>query len=121
MTDKTTSGMLVQYVTGFILSLLLTLISYYLVSARVLSGTQLIMAISALALVQMLVQLVLFLHVADGEKPRLKLIAAVFMAILLLIVVVGSLWIMHNLNYNMLDLSPSGKTDYMLNQKDKGF
>ena len=38
------------------------------------------------------------------------------------IVVIGTLWIMHNLDYNMgNDMSPVEKEEYMLEQKDKGF
>ena len=69
----------------------------------------------------MAVQLVFFLHLDEESGPRYKLAAFGFMALILLIVVVGSLWIMQHLNYNMTHMSPQDKNDYMTIQKDKGF
>jgi predicted RNA-binding protein associated with RNAse of E/G family len=40
---------------------------------------------------------------------------------ILVIVVGGSIWIMNNLNYNMMQMSPTEKTNYMMTQHDKGF
>jgi len=50
-----------------------------------------------LALVQLVVQLVLFLHVGQEEKPRFNLLALSFGLITVVILVGGTLWIMQNL------------------------
>ncbi len=54
------------------------------------------------AVVQVIVHLVYFLHLDSKSEGGWNLVAIVFSAIIILIVVVGSLWIMWNLNYNMM-------------------
>ncbi|MDB5165868.1 MAG: cyoD [Candidatus Saccharibacteria bacterium] len=112
---------LINYVVGFLASLALTFCAYVLVSGHILGGITLLLVIGGLALVQMLVQLLFFLHMADESRPRFRLVSFGFMAMILVIVVAGSLWIMYHLNYNMMGMSPSQKDTYMTTQKDKGF
>ncbi len=100
------------YVTGFISSVVLTLTAYLLVLNHSFSKWMLAFAISFLALVQFAVQLVFFLHLGQDTKPRYKLGVFLFMLVVVLIIVVGSLWIMHSLNYRM-DLSPERIQKYM--------
>lgn len=109
------------YLIGFVTSLVLTFGAYILVSGRILTGIELIVVLGGLALVQMLVQLVFFLHLADETRPRFRLVSFGFMATILVIVVGGSLWIMYHLNYNMMGMSSHDKDSYMTSQKDKGF
>ncbi len=54
------------------------------------------------AVVQVIVHLIYFLHLDSKSEGGWNLVAIVFSAIIILIVVVGSLWIMWNLNYNMM-------------------
>jgi cytochrome o ubiquinol oxidase operon protein cyoD len=61
--------------------------------------------LAGLAVGQLLVQLGLFLHMGSEPKPRWNLMATLFSLMVVIIVVGGSLWIMNNLNYNMM--SPS--------------
>lgn len=109
-----------RYTIGFVLSLVLTLAAYYYV---VLHGSEmwLLVVLGTLALTQMIVQLVFFLHLGDEVGPRYKLASFLFMLLVLAIVVIGSLWIMANLNYNMMHMGPNEKTNYMMTQHDKGF
>ena len=109
-----------RYLTGFVLSLLLTFAAYDMVVYKEVSPWTLPL-LGLLAVVQMVVQLVFFLHLGDEVRPRYKLASFVFMAGILLIVIVGSLWIMQNLNENMMHMSPNEKNDYMMTQHDKGF
>lgn len=109
-----------KYTIGFVLSLILTGIAYVLV-VQSSSNPWLLPALGVLALVQMIVQLVFFLHLGDEAKPRYKTISFVFMGGIMFIIVAGSLWIMANLDYNMMHMSPQEKTDYMMTQHDKGF
>ena len=109
-----------KYLVGFILSLVLTIAAYGLVMSGG-AGSRIIILLGVLAIVQMFVQLVFFLHLGDDAKPRMKLWSFVFMAVTLLIIVAGSIWIMHNMNYNMTHMTPEQKNDYMMEERDKGF
>ncbi len=112
---------LTKYIIGFVLSLALTIVAFVLVANELVSGIALVWTLAALALVQMLVQLTYFLHLGEEARPRYKLASFLFMGGILLIIVVGSVWIMDNLNYNMMEMTPQQKTDYMKTQHDKGF
>jgi cytochrome o ubiquinol oxidase operon protein cyoD len=100
-------GNTASYVAGFVLSLLLTLTAYWLVLQHknshqpLFSHRFLIITIVVLAITQLFVQLVFFLHLDSESKPRWNLLVASFAAIVVLILVLGSLWIMNNLNYHM--------------------
>lgn len=111
-----------NYTIGFVVSVLLTLAAYWLtVTDEMGRGVVLLLALGVLALSQMIVQLIFFLHLPEEIKPRYKLLSFGAMASILIIVVVGSLWIMHHLNYNMMHMSPQEKDLHMTGQKDKGF
>ena len=89
------------YFTGFVTSVILTLLAYLLVVHSRLSTTIIVSFIIFLALIQFLVQLVFFLHLGKETKPKWKLFVLVFMILIVAILVFGSLWIMNNLNYRM--------------------
>lgn len=110
--------MLLSYVLGFVLSVILTLDAYLLVVSNALSGGALVAAVVGLALVQLVVQLLFFLHIDRGPGARWNIAMFLFMLLVVFIVVGGSLWIMNNLDYNMM---PSEMEEYMLHQSDKGF
>ena len=55
-----------------------------------------------MAVIQIFVHLVYFLHMNTSSEERWNLIALAFTALIIAIVVVGSLWIMYNLNINMM-------------------
>jgi cytochrome o ubiquinol oxidase operon protein cyoD len=98
----TEHGSVKTYILGLVLSVVLTMGSYFFVSESWLSGKVLIATITALGIAQALIQLVLFLHLGKEEKPRLNLAVFLFMALVLVIIVLGSLWIMENLNYRVM-------------------
>jgi cytochrome o ubiquinol oxidase operon protein cyoD len=116
-----TYGSVATYVTGFILSLVLTMTAYLMVENYGSSSSQpshkyLLSAIMALALIQLFVQLIFFLHLDRESKPRWNLMVASFAVSVVLILVLGSLWIMNNLNYHM---DAPAKTDKSI-IKDEG-
>lgn len=123
MTKKSSeySQTLMKYIIGFLASLALTMFAYVLVVGRILTGDILLLALGGLALVQMILQLFFFLHMADETRPRFRLVSFGFMTSIIIIVVAGSLWIMYHLNYNMMGMSAADKDTYMTSQKDKGF
>ncbi len=86
------------YLIGFAGSLVLTFISYLLVTNHLLSGVSLIATIVALALVQMGLQLVFFLHILNGPKPKWNLLFTIATLATIGFIFVASLWIMYNLN-----------------------
>jgi cytochrome o ubiquinol oxidase operon protein cyoD len=90
-----------SYAKGFILSLILTLISFYLVSSGAFSTAHLYIAVGILALIQLFVQLVFFLHLSTHSKASWNLLSFLFTLVMVLIFVLGTLWIMYNLYANM--------------------
>lgn len=93
-----------SYSIGFVLCTLLTLAAYFAVDQKLLNGMALISTILGLGLVQALVQLILFLHLDKEEGPRWNLTVFFCMLSVLLIIVIGSLWIMANLRYNVMGM-----------------
>lgn len=95
-------GTLKSYVIGFIASLLLTTVAFLLVITKTLVGTTLVFTIVSLAIVQAIFQLRFFLHVGQEAKPRWETLTFCFMLAILLIIAIGSLWIMYDLNDRMM-------------------
>jgi cytochrome o ubiquinol oxidase operon protein cyoD len=87
-------------VLGFLLSVILTLLAYSVAVRHLFSGWVII----ALGSLQALVQLLFFLHLGIESKPRWSLIMFLFMVLVVIIVIGGSLWIMYNLNYHMMTM-----------------
>jgi cytochrome o ubiquinol oxidase operon protein cyoD len=91
-----------SYIIGFILSIALTFAAYYCVVQDVFTGNILYSVIVTLCLIQVLVQLLFFLHLMDEAKPRNNLMIFLFMVLVIAILVFGSLWIMSNLDYRTM-------------------
>lgn len=92
----------ISYLLGFSLSILLTVAAYYLVDKELLLGSKLRAAILGLGVLQMIAQFVFFLHLGQESKPRWNFLVFLFMGLVFIILVFGSLWIMHHLNYRMM-------------------
>lgn len=92
-----------EYLTGFVLSLVLTAIPFALVMGKgVQNSTALAVVLLAFAAVQIVVHMVYFLHMNARSEGGWNLLALVFTAVLVVIVLSGSLWVMHHLNTNMM-------------------
>lgn len=89
-----------SYVIGFLLAIALTIVPFGLVMTHASVGTPLLIAVFALA--QIMVHIVYFLHVDRSAEQRWNLTALLFTAIVVCIILGGSLWIMHNLYGNMM-------------------
>jgi len=100
-----------SYVVGFILSVITTVTAYFFVVNSLLPTEALIYIILILAIIQLVVQMVFFLHIGRGS--RWKTLTFVFTLLVVLIIVIGTLWIMHNLDYNMMHMSPDEVHTYM--------
>ena len=90
------------YAIGFFGSLFLTGLSFSLAIEQFFSKKVLIIVLVFLALVQAFVQLLFFMHFGKEEKPRWMTLIFSFMALVLLIVVLGSLWIIFDLNNRVM-------------------
>ncbi len=100
-------GTLKSYIIGFILSIALTVIPYMIVVHHMLVEDAIIIAIIGLGVIQLLVQLIFFLHLGLAPDQRSNLLTFCFTTLVLVILVVGSLWIMYNMNYNMMEHTDS--------------
>ena len=113
-----------QYLTGFVVCLLLTVSAYLLVTSFTQPSQQLNMTVlivlTVLALLQFIIQSIYFLHIKNDKSGRWHLAAFLSMLSVVLIIVVGSIWIMYNLNYNMHH-QPSGEEAEQFIIKDEGF
>ncbi|MGR9054040.1 MAG: cytochrome o ubiquinol oxidase subunit IV [Gammaproteobacteria bacterium] len=96
------------YLIGFVLALLLTLTAFGLVIAGTepllaegISRGTVVIAVSLLAVLQILVHLHYFLHLSFGIG-NLKIVALLFTLFIIAVMVGGTLWIMYDLNYRML-------------------
>lgn len=99
---ETHEGSMQSYATGFLLSLVFTIIPFVMVVKKVASGNALVAMLLGFAALQFVVQAVFFLHLGSETKPRWKLVALLFAVFIVALVVIGSLWIMYNLNYYMM-------------------
>ena len=92
-----------EYVTGFVLAVILTVIPFWLVMGNVFeSTTTTVIIILAFALVQIVVHMVYFLHMNFHSEGGWNMLALIFTLVLVFITLAGSLWVMYNLNVNMM-------------------
>jgi cytochrome o ubiquinol oxidase operon protein cyoD len=95
------------YIIGFLLSIILTTVAYIFAMDHITSRHEmfshafLIPLFIVLAFIQLVVQLIYFLHIGADKKSRWNLVFFVSTFSIVLLVVVASLWIMYHLNYNM--------------------
>ncbi|MBP0637560.1 MULTISPECIES: cytochrome o ubiquinol oxidase subunit IV [unclassified Cupriavidus] len=93
-----------SYLIGFVLAVVLTVIPFKLVMDGTMDKGTILWIILGMAAVQILVHLKYFLHLDTSSEQRSNVIALLFTALILVIVVAGSLWIMYNLNANMMPM-----------------
>lgn len=94
------------YATGFVVSAALTAMAFWLVLDKVITGSgPLIVVLLALALVQIVVHMVYFLHMNGRSENGWNLLALIFTAILVFILLNGSIWIMYHLDRNLMPMT----------------
>lgn len=106
---KVERGTVTSYVIGFLLSLVFTAIPYYLVVNKTVTGDALLATILGFAVLQMAVQIFFFLHLGRGPKPLYNVVFFVSTVGIILMVVLGSIFIMSHLNYNMMPADATTK------------
>lgn len=107
-----------SYIAGFAFSLILTAIPYYIVVNETMSDNALLFSLMGYAVLQFCVQIYFFLHLGSESKPRWKLANLVFMLSVILFIVIGTLWIMNNLNYNMMHMDPKATEQKLLEDQN---
>ncbi len=100
--NKAGQGTFRSYALGFALSLLFTFAAYAAAMYEMTSTWALDTILAALGLAQVWTLLFFFLDLGKESKPRWNLLVFLFMALVTFILVVGSIWIMHHLNYNLM-------------------
>lgn len=115
-----------SYIAGFLTSIILTLAAYFAVvhpeyfhlaaPGASVGSIAVLVTILALAVVQLIVQMLFFLHLGSQPGRTWKLTVFSSTLILVLIIVIGSLWIMNHLNYNMM-ANPTQMQQYIQDQQ----
>jgi cytochrome o ubiquinol oxidase subunit IV len=99
----------VAYVIGLALALILTGISFWVASTSSLWGPGVAVGLVVLAIAQMGVHLVFFLHITSGPDNTNNVLALAFGVLIVFLVMIGTIWIMAHLSANM------GPTPEMMN------
>lgn len=93
------------YFLGLVLAVLLTAISFWLTGTKLVWGPGIPVALVVFAVAQMGVHLVFFLHLTTGPDNTNNVLALAFGVLIVVLVIAGSLWIMANLNHNMVPMN----------------
>ena len=92
------------YLIGLALAIMLTVASFYIVHTPLIWGPGIPVALVVLAIAQIGVHLVFFLHITTAPDNTNNVLALAFGVLIVALVIVGSLWIMNHLNQNMLPM-----------------
>ena len=90
-----------SYLLGLALAIALTCASFWAVSTHLIYGPGVPVAVLVLAVAQMGIHLVFFLHITTAPDNTNNVLALAFGTLIVCLVVFGSLWIMANLDHNM--------------------
>jgi cytochrome o ubiquinol oxidase subunit IV len=99
--QESTAGFL-SYTAGFVFAVGLTIMSFVIAQTSLLWGPGIPVGLVVLAIAQMGVHLVFFLHLGTGPDHTNNVLALAFGGLIVFLVITGSLWIMANLNANMM-------------------
>ncbi len=93
------------YLIGLSLAVGLTLCSFFLPASGLIYGPAIPTALIVFAIAQMGVHLVFFIHITTGPDNTNNVMALAFGVLIVMLVIGGSLWIMANLNHNMMTMN----------------
>ena len=94
-----------RYVIGFVLASALTAASFYVLNTSLIWGPGIPVALVVLAIAQIGVHLVFFLHITTAPDNTNNVLALAFGVLIVALVIGGSLWIMDNLNQRMMPIN----------------
>jgi cytochrome o ubiquinol oxidase subunit IV len=92
------------YLIGLGLATLLTIVSFFVARTTLVWQPSIPVALAVLAIAQMGVHLVFFLHITSGPDHVNNVLALAFGVLIVFLVIAGSLWIMAHLNQNMMPM-----------------
>ena len=95
---------IVSYLIGLGLAALLTVVSFFITRTTLVWQPSIPVALAVLAIAQMGVHLVFFLHITTGPDNVNNVMALAFGVLIVFLVITGSLWIMAHLNHNMMPM-----------------
>ena len=101
--EDASSGLLI-YTIGLVLAVILTVTSFWVANTTLLWAPGIPLGLAVLAVAQMGVHLVFFLHITTGPDNVNNVLALAFGVLIVLLVIVGSLWIMAHMNHNMMPM-----------------
>ena len=104
--DGASHGSFKGYMIGFVLSIILTAIPFWLVMGGVLDSKLFTaVLVMGIGVVQIVVHMVYFLHMNTRSEGGWTMMALIFTLIIVGIALAGSLWVMHHLNANMMPMT----------------
>jgi cytochrome o ubiquinol oxidase subunit IV len=89
------------YVIGLFLAIFLTAVSFFVAGTSLVWGPSIPLALVVLAIAQIGIHLVFFIHITTGPDNTNNVLALAFGVLIVMLIMVGSLWIMFNLGQNM--------------------
>lgn len=105
------------YMIGFVLSIILTAIPFWLVMNNVIADRSVaVLVLGGLAVAQIIVHMVYFLHMNGKIEGGWTLLSTIFTVVFLTIAVAGTLWVMFHMNTNMMP----GHADHVLHGNYEG-
>jgi cytochrome o ubiquinol oxidase operon protein cyoD len=95
---------LLGYLIGLVLATLITVVAFYVSQTTLVWQPSIPIALFVLAVAQMGVHLVFFLHITTGPDNTNNVLALAFGVLIVLLLIAGTLWIMSHMNHNMLPM-----------------
>jgi cytochrome o ubiquinol oxidase operon protein cyoD len=102
--ETTVRAAVAGYAIGLVLSALLTGASFYVLRTHLIWGPAISVALVVLAVAQIGVHLVFFLHITTAPDNTNNILALAFGVLIVALIIVGSIWIMAHLNHNMMPM-----------------
>ena len=103
--DTAQHGTLRGYLSGFVLSVVLTAIPFALVMTGQFAATTTAIVVLGMALVQVVVHMVFFLHMTTRAEGGWSFLALMFTLVVVVVTLSGSIWVMYHMNANMMPMS----------------
>jgi cytochrome o ubiquinol oxidase operon protein cyoD len=100
--EKSPADLRKSYLTGVVLALILTGIPFAIAAFGLMPRSSALIVIAVLAVIQVFVHLYFFLHMDPRTAPKENILALGFAAVLIFIMIGGSLWIMFDLYNRMM-------------------
>jgi cytochrome o ubiquinol oxidase subunit IV len=103
--DHSVRESVLGYLTGFVLAALLTVASFLVLRTNLIWAPNIAIALVVLAVAQIGVHLVFFMHLTTAPDNTNNVLALAFGILIVVLIIVGSIWIMNHLNERMMPMS----------------